>query len=60
MVRYEVRKNPDNQYRTVFDIETNAPAFINDMPMDRLEELEAEQVLELIKAAFIEPKKFVG
>ena len=56
-VRYAIRKNTDNQYWTVYEIETGDPAYIDDMPMDRLDEFEAQQALELINTDLIHPQK---
>lgn len=54
--RYAIRKNADDQYWTVYDVATNAPAVVDTQPMDKLEEFEARDVLELVTAAFVVPE----
>lgn len=53
--RYAIRKNADNQYWSVYDVATDAPALVDTEPMDTLEEHEARDVLELVTAAFVVP-----
>jgi hypothetical protein len=56
-VRCAVRKNTNNQYWSVYEAETCQPAYINEMPMERLDEFEALEVLKLINTDLIHPKK---
>jgi hypothetical protein len=54
--QYAIRKNADDNYWTIFNIQTGLPAVVDDIPMDKLDELEAIDVLGLVNSAFITPR----
>lgn len=54
--RYSVRRN-DNIYWTVFDIFTGQPAIVNDIEMSALEMEEADDLVDLLNAEYIERRK---
>ncbi|UHS60582.1 hypothetical protein HRR99_03120 [Agrobacterium vaccinii] len=52
--RYNMRKNAHDEYWTVFDIFTGLPAEVNGNLMDALKMEEADDLVDLLNAQYVE------
>lgn len=52
--RYDIRKNENDEYWTVFDIFTGLAAEVNGNLMDALEMEEADDLVDLLNAQYVE------